>query len=357
MENTVERTTWQKIKWWLNFITTIIMNSIIVILVLIGFLFLAYYIDVTKNVNSGHWQPPLYEAYVIVSPSMVPTIKVQDAILIKRTDDLKVGDICTYFSRNPKYPGKMITHRIVGTNIDSTGNKVYIFDPDKLKNGLVSYKLVYTIPSNIKIVNIGTPYGADIYFYSDDDHKYRVKDTNIDNDIKDEYSMFDKATYEEFGDYSFKKENYTVSRYKQKVDYDIICNMFYVKDNVLYELVEEYYHYQEKKWVPFKIEKVEGNYEGEKILDIYNDRIVRTDKGFYEIVKYYDKDGNIKTTTLKMELPSKYYDEVLTFTYEYVILNDYTLIPINDIVTKRKKEYKYNYYVDKFEETLEEFVE
>lgn len=238
-----------------------------------------------------------------------------------------------------------------------TGNKAYIFDPDKLKNGLVSYKLVYTIPSNIKIVNIGTPYGADIYFYSDDDHKYRVRDTNIDNDIKDEYSMFDKATYGEFGDYSFNKENYTVSRYKQKVDYDIICNMFYVKDNILYELVEEYYHYQEKRWVPFKIEKVEGNYEGEKILDIYNDRIIRTDKGFYEIVKYYDKDGNVKTTTLKMELPSKYYDEVLTFTYEYVILNDYTLIPINDIVTKRGKEYKYNYYVDKFEETLEEFVE
>lgn len=238
-----------------------------------------------------------------------------------------------------------------------TGNKAYIFDPDKLKNGLVSYKLVYTIPSNIKIVNIGTPYGADIYFYSDDDHKYRVRDTNIDNDIKDEYSMFEKATYEEFGDYSFNKENYTVSRYKQKIDYDIICNMFYVKDNILYELVEEYYHYQEKRWVPFKIEKVEGNYEGEKILDIYNDRIIRTDKGFYEIVKYYDKDGNIKTTTLKMELPSKYYDEVLTFTYEYVILNDYTLVPINDIVTKRGKEYKYNYYVDKFEETLEEFVE
>lgn len=238
-----------------------------------------------------------------------------------------------------------------------TGNKAYIFDPDKLKNGLVSYKLVYTIPSNIKIVNIGTPYGADIYFYSDDDHKYRVRDTNIDNDVKDEYSMFDKATYGEFGDYSFNKENYTVSRYKQKVDYDIICNMFYVKDNILYELVEEYYHYQEKRWVPFKIEKVEGNYEGEKILDIYNDRIIRTDKGFYEIVKYYDKDGNVKTTTLKMELPSKYYDEVLTFTYEYVILNDYTLIPINDIVTKRKKEYKYNYYVDKFEETLEKFVE
>ena len=128
MENVLERTTWQKIKWWLNFITTIIMNSIIVILVLIGFLFLAYYIDVTKNVNSGHWEPPLFGAYVIVSPSMVPTIKVQDAILIKRTDDLKVGDICTYYST--KYNGKMITHRIIGTDVDTNGNKVYIFKGD-----------------------------------------------------------------------------------------------------------------------------------------------------------------------------------------------------------------------------------
>ena len=207
-----------------------------------------------------------------------------------------------------------------------SSNKAYIFDPAKIKNGEV-------------------------------DHKYRVRDTNIDNDVKDEYSMFEKATYDDFGDYSYSKENYTVSRYKRKIDYDIICNMFYVKDNVLYELVEEYYHYQEKRWIPFKVEKVEGNYEGETILDIYNDRIIRTDKGFYEIVKYYDKDGNVKTTTLKMELPSKYYNEVLTFTYEYVILNDYTLIPINDIVPKRGKEYNYDYYVDKFEETLEEFVE
>ena len=119
MENVMEnKTIWQKIKWWFNFITSIIMNSIIVILVLIGFLFLAYYIDVTKNVNTGHWQPPLFGAYVIVSPSMEPTIHVQDAILIKRTDDLKIGDICTYYSTNPKYPGKMITHRIVGTNLN-----------------------------------------------------------------------------------------------------------------------------------------------------------------------------------------------------------------------------------------------
>ena len=131
MENIIEeKSVWQKIKWWCNFITTVIMNSIIVILVLVGILFLAYYIDVTKNVNSGNWQPPLFGAYVIVSPSMEPTIHVNDAILVKRTDDLKIGDICTYYSKNPKYNGIMVTHRIIGTNVNENGELVYIFKGD-----------------------------------------------------------------------------------------------------------------------------------------------------------------------------------------------------------------------------------
>lgn len=128
--DTNEKTLWQKIKWWFNLVTTIIMNSIIVILVLIGILFLAYYIDVTKNVNSGNWQPPLFGAYVIISPSMEPVIHVQDAILIKRVEEYKIGDVCTYLSKNPNYRGIMITHRIIGTDIDKNGNKVYIFKGD-----------------------------------------------------------------------------------------------------------------------------------------------------------------------------------------------------------------------------------
>ena len=34
---------------------------------------------------------------------------------------------------------------------------------------------------------------------------------------------------------------------------------------------------------------------------------------------------------------SKYYDDVLTFTYEYVILKDYTLLPIKDTFVNRRK--------------------
>lgn len=125
-----DMTLFEKIKWWFNFITTIIMNSIIVVLVIVGIIFLAYYIDVTKNANSGNWKPPLYGAYVIISSSMEPTIHVQDAIVIKRVDDYKIGDVCTYLSKDPRYFGIMITHRIIGTDVNENGEKVYILKGD-----------------------------------------------------------------------------------------------------------------------------------------------------------------------------------------------------------------------------------
>lgn len=60
---------------------------------------------------------------------------------------------------------------------------------------------------------------------------------------------------------------------------------------------------------------------------------------------------------MKISLLSKYYDEVLSFTYEYVILEDYTLIPINDIFVLRPKEYQAYFYVDSFDEKPELFEE
>lgn len=92
------------------------------------------------------------------------------------------------------------------------------------------------------------------------------------------------------------------------------------------------------------------------LLHIYNDRIVKTDKCFYEVVNYSEQNETIPTT-MKINLLSKYYDEVLTFTYEYVILKDYTLIPINDIFVSRPKEYQTYYYIDRFDEKPELFEE
>ncbi|MDO4341967.1 MAG: hypothetical protein Q4C44_04415 [bacterium] len=74
-------------------------------------------------------------------------------------------------------------------------------------------------------------------------------------------------------------------------------------------------------------------------------------------VEYY-KDGVLSTTTLKMDLLSKYYEEVLTLTYEYVILKDYTIIPINDtLVNNHGKEYSPTFYLKKFESDLVVFEE
>ena len=129
-----------------------------------------------------------------------------------------------------------------------------------------------------------------------------------------------------------------------------------MKDNILYEIQEEYYHFTEKRTVHATTYKVNGNYEGEKILRIYNDRILKTDKGFYEIARYSGDDGPI-TATFKIDLLSKYYDEVLTFTYEYVVLKDYTLIPIDDVMINRNKKYQTSFYVDRFEEKKNVFVE
>ena len=233
-----------------------------------------------------------------------------------------------------------------------SNNRAYIYNPEKLKNGELSYKFVYEIPSNIVVTNIGIPHGADIYFYDSTGREYTIYDDNVDNNIEDSFDMFERATYK------FKEVDnalYSVAHNLTR-DYDLRCNQFYVKDNILYEIQEEYYHFTEKRTVHATTYKVNGNYEGEKILRIYNDRILKTDKGFYEIARYSGDDGPI-TTTFKIDLLSKYYDEVLTFKYEYVVLKDYTLIPIDDVMINRNKKYQTSFYVDRFEEKKNVFVE
>lgn len=233
-----------------------------------------------------------------------------------------------------------------------TNNTAYIFNPAELKTGELSYKKVYDIPNNIKVMNIVPSLGADINFIDYTDTLYSIYDNNIDNDPVDDYSMFEKATYELK---TLATNNYSEKYLDKKIDYDFTANNLYVKNNTLYNIIPEYYHFQNKKTIPTAYEKISGNYEGEKIIRIYNERILKTDKGFYEIVDYYDTSGK-KTTTMKIDLLTKYYNEVLTFTYEYVILKDYTLIPINDCLTRPKK-YQTNYYRGTLNEKPSTFIE
>ena len=218
-------------------------------------------------------------------------------------------------------------------------NSIYIFNPNKLDNGEFVYKKVYDIDKSIKVMNISPNFGADIKFYDYNDIIYTLHDNNTDNKVRDSYDMYLNANYK-LSDYL--KWNYSTEFLGKKVDYDFMSEYVYVKDNILYVK-----NYGNEKYPT--IEKVSGNYENEKVIRIYNERILKTDKGFYELMSYFDTNSNKKiTTTVKINMLTNYYDEVLTFTYKYVILKDYTLIPINDIMENRAKEYSYDYFISGF---------
>ena len=56
-----------------------------------------------------------YATYVVVSPSMEPTIHKHEVIIVKMVDsisDLKENDIVTYAGKEGEFAGKTVTHRI-----------------------------------------------------------------------------------------------------------------------------------------------------------------------------------------------------------------------------------------------------
>ena len=218
-------------------------------------------------------------------------------------------------------------------------NSIYVFNPSKLDSGEFVYKKVYDIDKNIKVMNITPNDGADIKFYDYNDTIYTLHDDNIDNKVSDSYDMYLNANYK-LSDYL--KWEYSTEFLGKKIDYDFMSNYFYVKDNILY-----FKNYGNEKYPT--IEKVSGNYEGEQVSRIYNERILKTDKAFYELMSYFDTNLNkTVTTTVRINILTKYYDEILTFTYKYVILKDYTIIPINDVMENRVRNYSYDYFLSGF---------
>ncbi len=220
-----------------------------------------------------------------------------------------------------------------------SNNSIYIFNPQKLDSGEFEYKKVYDIDKNIKVMNIRPSSGADIKFIDYNDTLYTLHDENLDNKVRDSYDMFLNADYKLN---NYLKWEYSTEFLGKKTDYDFMSNYVYVKNNILYRLLYNNDRYP-------AVDKVSGNYEGEKVIRIYNERILKTDKGFYEIMSYFDTNLNkTVTTTVRINLLTKFYDEILTFTYKYVVLKDYTLIPINDVMESRVRDYPYNYFISGF---------
>ncbi len=145
---------WKDVKWLFNYMTSIIMYAIIVMLIGVGVLLLAYFIDIKKNVANA--RTPLYGAYVIVSGSMEPIIKIKDAVVTRRVDsidDIEKGDVITYRAMDESYYGILITHRVV--DIQTKDNKVLFVtkgdnnetvDRSPIEFGQITGKVIMRVP-------------------------------------------------------------------------------------------------------------------------------------------------------------------------------------------------------------------
>lgn len=221
-----------------------------------------------------------------------------------------------------------------------TNNSIYIFDSGKLDNGVFEYKKVFDIPSSIKVMTIDTSYGSDISFIDYNDTKYTLVDENTDNNVVDSYSMFENAIYNKLN--NNLKWEYSKTFLGQKMNYDFVSEYVIYKDNKLYRL-----NYGNEKYPV--LDEIEIKDKDEKVIRVYNDRIVRTDKNFYELMSYFDTNQNKTVTMLvKIKSLSKYYSEVLTFTYKYVVLRDFTIIPIDDVMESRVRPYTYDSFISGF---------
>lgn len=226
----------------------------------------------------------------------------------------------------------------------TSNNSIYIFNPDELDNGNFIYEKIYDAPKDIEIMNLLPGEGTGIKFIDTNDNLYILENENSNDNDKINYDTYKNAKYK----LSNYKQKYSTNYLGKETNYDFMSEYVYSSNNVIYRKL-----YNENEKYPTS-EEVKGNYKGEKVLRIYNERIVKTNKSFYEIMTYYDSDTKKDETILvKIKLLTEHYDEILTFTYKYVILKNYTIIPINDVMKNKPGFYISNYFLSSFKNMKE----
>ena len=138
---------YDKIKYFFNFFCKSFLYAVLSLMVVLCIMFGIYFVDLATNVKTGNYKFPIFGSYVILTQSMVPTIKVNDAVLVKRSEleEFNIGDIITFSSRDSLSQGMTITHRIVGTN-NQNGNLAFRTKGDnnpRDDNSYVSYGDIY----------------------------------------------------------------------------------------------------------------------------------------------------------------------------------------------------------------------
>lgn len=110
-----------------HFLSSVLLYSLLVILGLIGILIIATGVDQFIGKKNNEARTPLFSAFIIISPSMVPNINVYDAVLTMRvpTKYIELYDIITFLSKEIDTQGTPITHRVVGIVETENGDTAY----------------------------------------------------------------------------------------------------------------------------------------------------------------------------------------------------------------------------------------
>lgn len=123
-----------------KFIISILSYALFIFLLLIGATLLVYVVDIKVREAKGEVVTPKYNAYVVLTGSMVPEILVNDVVLTKKVEEseLKVGDIITFISTDPRFSGLIITHRIKQVFVDPVTGE-YSFETKGDANNTVDF--------------------------------------------------------------------------------------------------------------------------------------------------------------------------------------------------------------------------
>lgn len=141
----------------LKFITSVISYALFIWLLLIGLMLLVYIGDIKIRAAKGNNTPPEYNAYVVLTGSMIPEIMPKDVVITKRKDpsELKEEDIITFVTSDTRLSGIIVTHRIKQVFYDATTNK-YSYQTKGDNNNVEDFtlaeedniigKVIYKIP-------------------------------------------------------------------------------------------------------------------------------------------------------------------------------------------------------------------
>ena len=123
-----QQSVFAKIKYYSHVITRGFVIAVCIFFLLLFTYLIIYLGDQYLGVKTGSSKMPMFGAYVIVSPSMIPTINVNDGIVVQRINNdnnLNIGDVITFESNDISYDGLTVTHRIVGKQMIQSGEYVY----------------------------------------------------------------------------------------------------------------------------------------------------------------------------------------------------------------------------------------